>query len=183
MYIEDIFKGVLTGVFATYLIILGMRPAAIYPDNILDIIDNPWIFLILFILNYYILFWDFTIGLLFFLTLIALILDIIIFTDGDFIKDNMDIVNTNFFNTAAINDALRDAKDTRDTRDAKDTRDTRDTKDTKDTRDTKDTKDTRDTRDDSKSYKDVNDIILEQLKHYNKLNEGSDSIKAHNSFL
>jgi len=165
MYIEDIFKGVLTGVFATYLIILGMRPAAIYPDNILDIIDNPWIFLILFILNYYILFWDFTIGLLFFLTLIALILDIIIFTDGDFIKDNMDIVNTNFFNTAAINDALRDAKDT------------------KDTRDTRDTKDTRDTTDDSKSYKDVNDIILEQLKHYNKLNEGSDSIKAHNSFL
>jgi len=165
MYIEDIFKGVLTGVFATYLIILGMRPAAIYPDNILDIIDNPWIFLILFILNYYILFWDFTIGLLFFLTLIALILDIIIFTDGDFIKDNMDIVNTNFFNTAAINDALRDAKDTKDTRDAKDTRDTKDT------------------RDDSKSYKDVNDIILEQLKHYNKLNEGSDSIKAHNSFL
>ena len=162
MYIEDIFKGVLTGVFATYLIILGMRPAAIYPDNILDIIDNPWIFLILFILNYYILFWDFTIGLLFFLTLIALILDIIIFTDGDFIKDNMDIVNTNFFNTAAINDALRDAKDTRDTRDAKDTRDT---------------------KDDRKSYKDVNDIILEQLKHYNKLNEGSDSIKAHNSFL
>lgn len=156
MYIEDIFKGVLTGVFATYLIILGMRPAAIYPDNILDIIDNPWIFLILFILNYYILFWDFTIGLLFFLTLIALILDIIIFTDGDFIKDNMDIVNTNFFNTAAINDALRDAKDT---------------------------KDTRDTTDDSKSYKDVNDIILEQLKHYNKLNENSDSIKAHNSFL
>jgi hypothetical protein len=165
MYIEDIFKGVLTGVFATYLIILGMRPAAIYPDNILDIIDNPWIFLILFILNYYILFWDFTIGLLFFLTLIALILDIIIFTDGDFIKDNMDIVNTNFFNTAAINDALRDAKDTRDTKD------------------TKDTRDTRDTRDNSKSYKDVNDIILEQLKHYNKLNEGSDSIKAHNSFL
>ena len=171
MYIEDIFKGVLTGVFATYLIILGMRPAAIYPDNILDIIDNPWIFLILFILNYYILFWDFTIGLLFFLTLIALILDIIIFTDGDFIKDNMDIVNTNLFNTAAINDALRDAGDTRDTRD------------TKDTRDTSETSETSNTNYGSKSYKDVNDIILEQLKHYNKLNESSDSIKAHNSFL
>jgi hypothetical protein len=91
--IEDIFKGVLTGFFASYLIILGMRPAAIYPDNILDIIDNPWIFLILFILNYYILYWDITIGLLLFLTLIALILDIIIFTDGDFIKDNMGIEN------------------------------------------------------------------------------------------
>jgi hypothetical protein len=91
--IEDVFKGVLTGFFASYLIILGMRPAAIYPDNILDIIDNPWIFLILFILNYYVLYWDITIGLLLFLTLIALILDIIIFTDGDFIKDNINILN------------------------------------------------------------------------------------------
>lgn len=91
--IEDIFKGILTGFFASYLIILGMRPAAIYPDNILDIIDNPWIFLILFIINYYILYWDITVALLLFLTLIALILDIIIFTDGDFIKDNMITLN------------------------------------------------------------------------------------------
>jgi hypothetical protein len=155
MYIEDIFKGVLTGIFASYLIILGMRPAAIYPDNILDIIDNPWIFLILFILNYYILLWDFTIGLLFFLTLIALILDIIIFTDGDFIKDNMDIVNTNLFNSAAKNEEFKEKDKSKD----------------------------KDTKDGSKSYKDVNDIILDKLKHYNKLNEGSDSIKAHNSFL
>jgi hypothetical protein len=99
IYIEDIFKGILTGVFASYLIILGMRPAAIYPDNILDIIDNPWIFLILFIINYYVLYWDLTIGLLLFLTLIALILDIIIFTDGDFIKDNINLFNTTFYST------------------------------------------------------------------------------------
>lgn len=99
IYIEDIFKGILTGVFASYLIILGMRPAAIYPDNILDIIDNPWIFLILFIINYYVLYWDITIGLLLFLTLIALILDIIIFTDGDFIKDNINLFNTTFYST------------------------------------------------------------------------------------
>ena len=91
--IEDIFKGILTGFFASYLIILGMRPAAIYPDNILDIIDNPWIFLILFIINYYILYWDITVALLLFLTLIALILDIIIFTDGDFLKDNLITLN------------------------------------------------------------------------------------------
>ena len=99
IYIEDIFKGILTGVFASYLIILGLRPAAIYPDNILDIIDNPWIFLILFIINYYVLYWDITIGLLLFLTLIALILDIIIFTDGDFIKDNINLFNTTFYST------------------------------------------------------------------------------------
>lgn len=102
--IEDIFKGILTGFFASYLIILGMRPAAIYPDNILDIIDNPWIFLILFIINYYILIWDFTIGLLLFLTLIALILDIIIFTHGDFLKDIINIVNTDLYNTSMLNE-------------------------------------------------------------------------------
>jgi hypothetical protein len=101
IYIEDIFKGILTGFFASYLIILGMRPAAIYPDNILDIIDNPWIFLILFIINYYILMWDFTIGLLLFLTLIALILDIIIFTHGDFLKDIINIVNTDLYSTTS----------------------------------------------------------------------------------
>lgn len=78
-----------------------MRPAAIYPDNILDIIDNPWIFLILFIINYYILMWDFTIGLLLFLTLIALILDIIIFTHGDFLKDIINIVNTDLYSTTS----------------------------------------------------------------------------------
>ena len=134
IYIEDIFKGILTGILASYLIILGLRPAAIYPDDILDIIDNPWIFLILFIINYYILFWDFAIGLLLFLTLIALILDIIIFTNGDFIKDNMNIINTNFFNTSiTIEDEIK--------------------------------------KHDAVTYKDINDIILEQLIHYNKLHE------------
>ena len=110
IYIEDILKGVLTGFFASYLIILGMRPAAIYPDNILDIIDNPWIFLILFIINYYILIWDFTIGLLLFLTLIALILDIIIFTHGDFLKDIINIVNVNLYSDTSMLNDDKDAK-------------------------------------------------------------------------
>ena len=108
--IEDIFKGILTGALASYLIILGMRPAAIYPDNILDIIDNPWIFLILFIINYYILIWDFTIGLLLFLTLIALILDIIIFTHGDFLKDIINIVNVDFYNATSMQNEDKNAK-------------------------------------------------------------------------
>lgn len=147
IYIEDIFKGILTGFFASYLIILGMRPAAIYPDNILDIIDNPWIFLILFIINYYILIWDFTIGLLLFLTLIALILDIIIFTHGDFLKDIINIVNTDLYNTTSM--IKEDNKNV--------------------------------TNNSTETYKDINDIILEKLMHYNKLYENN--IKPHNSFL
>jgi hypothetical protein len=80
--IINIFKGIITGFLIAYLIILGLRPAALYPDNILDVIDNPWIFVILIIVNFYVIQWDFTIGLLLLLSIIALILDIIIFTEG-----------------------------------------------------------------------------------------------------
>ena len=148
IHIEDIFKGILTGFFASYLIILGMRPAAIYPDNILDIIDNPWIFLILFIINYYILYWDFTIGLLLFLTLIALILDIIIFTHGDFIKDILNIVDINLF---SINKQIKKNKNIKNNT--------------------------------QETYKDINDIVLEQLIHYNKLHDNTYNIKSYNSVL
>jgi hypothetical protein len=132
--IEDVLKGILTGGFVSYLVILGMRPAAIYPDNILDIIDNPWIFLLLFILNYYVLQWDLTIGLLLFLTLIALILDIIIFTDGDFLKDN--IYN---FNESFHSDDNAKKKQTIKATSSPATTPT--------------------------SFKDINDIILDQLKN------------------
>lgn len=80
--IINIFKGIITGFLIAYLIILGLRPAALYPDNILEVIDNPWIFVILIIVNFYVIQWDFTIGLLLLLSIIALILDIIIFTEG-----------------------------------------------------------------------------------------------------
>uniref|UniRef100_A0A6C0LBX1 Uncharacterized protein n=1 Tax=viral metagenome TaxID=1070528 RepID=A0A6C0LBX1_9ZZZZ len=151
--IEDIFKGLLTGFFASYLIILGMRPAAIYPDNILDIIDNPWIFLILFIINYYVLSWDITIGLLLFLTLIALILDIIIFTDGDFLKDNMITLNNTIYNLG--NEDNKEITSVREAIPAKGSGSGLTTE---------------------KSYKDINDIILGKLIYYNKMAEDTDTI-------
>ena len=154
--IEDIFKGILTGFFASYLIILGMRPAAIYPDNILDIIDNPWIFLILFIINYYILYWDITVALLLFLTLIALILDIIIFTDGDFIKDNMITLNDTEASggaAGASGDAVSGASG------ASGASGTAKTV----------------AKATDKSYKDINDIILEKLKIYESRQKSSNA--------
>lgn len=87
--IDILLRGLLSGFFIAYLLILGLRPAVMYPDNILDIIDNPWIFLVLLIINYYIYLWDDTIGILMFLTLVALLLDIILFTDGGFFKENI----------------------------------------------------------------------------------------------
>ena len=93
--INMISKGIITGFLIAYLLILGLRPAAAYPEDILEIIDNPWIFLILFIINLYVLQWDITIGLLFSLSLIALILDIIIFTEGGFFTEISIIIAKN----------------------------------------------------------------------------------------
>jgi hypothetical protein len=132
-----------------------MRPAAIYPDNILDIIDNPWIFLILFIINYYVFFWDITIGLLLFLTLIALILDIIIFTDGNFIKDNMNLLNTTFYSTNNTSTNIEEYESNNDIT----------------------------TNITKSSYKEINDSILEKLIYYKKLYEDTDRIKSYNFFL
>ena len=88
-----ILKGVISGFLIAYLVILGLRPTAEYPDNILEIIDNPWIYVILIIINFYALQWDLTIGLLLMLSIIALILDVIIFTEGEIFNNNSNIEN------------------------------------------------------------------------------------------
>ena len=88
-----ILKGVISGFLIAYLVILGLRPTAEYPDNILEIIDNPWIFVILIIINFYALQWDLTIGLLLMLSIIALILDVIIFTEGEIFNNDSSIEN------------------------------------------------------------------------------------------
>ena len=88
-----ILKGAISGFLIAYLVILGLRPTAEYPDNILEIIDNPWIFVILIIINFYALQWDLTIGLLLMLSIIALILDVIIFTEGEIFNNDSNIEN------------------------------------------------------------------------------------------
>ena len=103
-----VLKGIISGFLIAYLILFGLRPSAEYPDNILEIIDNPWIFIILILLNIYIIQWDLTIGLLLLLSIISLILDIIIFTDGE------------IFNNSIYIDTLENFKDQEKEKDTKD---------------------------------------------------------------
>jgi len=86
----SILKGVISGFLIAYLIVLGLRPAAEYPDNLLEIIDNPWIFVVLVLINFYVMQWDTTIGLLMLLSIIALILDIFIFTGGEIFSNDVE---------------------------------------------------------------------------------------------
>ena len=86
----SILKGVISGFLIAYLIVLGLRPAAEYPDNLLEIIDNPWIFVVLVLINFYVMQWDTTIGLLMLLSIIALMLDIFIFTGGEIFSNDVE---------------------------------------------------------------------------------------------
>ena len=86
-----ILKGIISGFLIAYLIILGLRPSAEYPDNIIEIIDNPWIFIVLILINFYVMQWDLTIGLLLLLSIIALLLDVIIFTEGEVFNSDINI--------------------------------------------------------------------------------------------
>jgi hypothetical protein len=137
-----IVKGLITGFLIAYLIILGLRPAALYPDNILEIIENPWIFIILIIINFYVIQWDLTIGLLMFLSIIALLLDIIIFTEGKifFNKEEAENYSNNTGNTGNKSS------------------------------DTKLALSEKSSSIIYKSYMDINDIIMDNIKKYKDIN-------------
>jgi len=142
-----IIKGLITGFLIAYLIILGLRPAALYPDNILEIIENPWIFIILIIINFYVIQWDLTIGLLMFLSIIALLLDIIIFTEGKifFNKEEAENYSNNTSNTGNIDNKYSDIK-------------------------TKLGLSEKSSSMIYKSYTDINDIIMDNIKKYKDIN-------------
>ena len=173
---NNIFKGLITGFLIAYLVILGLRPAALYPDNMLDIIDNPWIFIILFIINFYIIQWDLTIGLLLFLSIIALILDIIIFTEGKIFYSIED--NKESFNEKASDTKTSNATSAMPVNSASSTNSINGSNGVSSINSTNSTSSTSSTSSASgraislifNRYKDINDIILNKIKEYTDKN-------------
>jgi len=78
----DIFiRYILIGILSAYLLIYGLRPAIPYPEYILEFYENFWLLILLVIINYYVYLWDARIGILLGLSVIALIFDMIQFTN------------------------------------------------------------------------------------------------------
>jgi len=78
-YIDIFARYIIIGILSAYLLIYGLRPVVPYPEYILEIGEHYWMLLILMIINYYLALWDLKIGLLFTLSLIALVFDLFIF--------------------------------------------------------------------------------------------------------
>ena len=76
LFVKYLVIGLLTG----YLLIYGLRPSHPYPEFILEPFEHNWMFLIILIINYYAFIWDFKVGYLMLLAIIALIFDYLIFT-------------------------------------------------------------------------------------------------------
>jgi len=72
---------ILIGILSAYLLIYGLRPSIPYPDSILEFYENTWLLIILIILNFYVYLWDKKLGVLLCLSIIALIFDMIQFTN------------------------------------------------------------------------------------------------------
>ena len=85
-YLQLIFKGTITGVLCAYLMLFGLRPAVPYPEFILELFENLWMFIILLIINYYVFIWDYNIGAILLLCILALIFDFVVFTNKGFQK-------------------------------------------------------------------------------------------------
>lgn len=85
-YLQLILKGTITGILCAYLVLFGLRPAVPYPEFILELFENLWMFIILLVVNYYVFIWDYTIGAILLLCILALIFDFVVFTNKGFQK-------------------------------------------------------------------------------------------------
>ncbi len=79
-------KGIITGILSAYLLMYGLRPSVAYPDFVLEPLEHNWMFIILFIINYYMFLWDLNVATLMLLCIFALIFDILVFTHNGYQK-------------------------------------------------------------------------------------------------
>lgn len=78
---ESIIKSLLIGILSGYILVYALRPSIPNPDIILDILENKFVFIILFIINYYLYLYDSFIATLFSICIFSLIFDYLIFID------------------------------------------------------------------------------------------------------
>ena len=78
---ESIIKYIFVGLLSGYILVFALRPSIPNPDIILDILENKFIFIILFIINYYLYLYDYLIATLFSICIFSLIFDYLIFID------------------------------------------------------------------------------------------------------
>lgn len=86
---HDVAAGLLAGIFSFFLIVYAFQPNRPYPKWLLEPADQPWVFMLIFVGIIYLVRWDYTIGVLALLCSIALVFDIIVFTQHPGSKEGL----------------------------------------------------------------------------------------------
>lgn len=73
--IEDVLRGIITGILVAFVVIYSLRPKTPYPKWILMSYEHPWLFVLAIAVAAWSLAWDRIIGALMFIIILTLILD------------------------------------------------------------------------------------------------------------
>lgn len=98
MIIINIVKYFIMGILSAYLLIFGLIPTSKYPEFLLEPLEHNWMFIFLFIINYYLFTFDERLGYLLLLANISLIFEIIILNnnqDNNYIENMVNSINLN----------------------------------------------------------------------------------------
>lgn len=95
-----IVKYFIMGILSAYLLTYGFIPSVPYPNIILEPFEHNWMFIILFVLNYYLFIFDERLGYLLLLSILSLILDFFILTNkqDNYIENMINSINLNKIN-------------------------------------------------------------------------------------
>lgn len=91
---HDAAAGIVSGILAVFLVVYAFQPNRPYPSWILEPAEKPWMFVLILIVIGLLFKWDYLVATLALLFMLAVVLDIIVFTRQ--ITDTMEISETLF---------------------------------------------------------------------------------------
>lgn len=80
---HDLIAGFIAGFISVFLVIYAFQPNRPYPSWMLEPVDQPWIFILILLVIIFIFRWDYLIGILLILFVLAIIFDIVVLTKSE----------------------------------------------------------------------------------------------------